>query len=159
MRILRRCSALLALLLLAACDGQGTLPVVSGPIVGEWVAPTEPPLTNQAVDRAEWRLDYREDGTYLSQILWMDGDAVVYRHEAAGEFRVEAGAVSQNVRTWRHWTADRGTWQNEYVARPDEFGPPVPYSAEGGRLTLYYSHSFNEHGIDRGPWQAVFSRR
>ncbi|HEX6040051.1 hypothetical protein [Longimicrobium sp.] len=163
MRILRRSSALIALLLVAACDGGGTLPATAGgPVVGEWSAPTDVPLVNPVADRAEWRLTYRDDGTYTSQILWFDDDRggdVVYRSEASGEYRVEAGALSQNVRTWRHWNEARGTWQSEYVAYPDQFGPPVPYAVEGSRLTLYYSHSYNENGVDGGAWEAVFTRR
>lgn len=163
MRILRRCSVLLALPLAAACDGGGgTLPAGSDPIAGEWVTPTDPPLANAAVDRSELRLTYGEDGSYATEVLWMDDDAadpVVYRLETAGRYRVEAGAVSVSVRTVRHWNAARGAWQEEFVARPDEFGGPVPYSVERDRLTLYYSASSDGHGLSIPPREVVLTRR
>lgn len=152
----------LAVLLAAACDGGGTLPVESDPIVGEWVTPTEPPLLNQTVDRAELRLSYGEDGSYATELLWMDdhaADPVVYRLETEGRYRVEAGAVSVSIRAWRHWTAARGTWQDEYVANPDDFGGSVPYSVDGDRLTLYYSASTDGEGMPLPPREVVFTRR
>lgn len=165
MRILARFSALIAILLLAACDGGGTEPELyaGGPLEGVWAAPAPLVMRVPGEDRAEWRITYRADGTYTSEILSFDDDRgsrpVIYRSEAAGEYRVEAGAVSQTVRTWRWWTEPRGTWQDEHVAYPDQFAPPVPYAVEGDRLTLYYSHSFDENGIDRGPRATVLTRR
>lgn len=168
MRILRRCSALAAVLVLAACDGgggTGPVPYAGGPLEGVWAAPVPAPTVSRVPgeDHAEWRVTYRADGTYTSEILAFDDDrgggTVIYRSEAAGEYRTEAAAVSQTVRTWRWWTEPRGTWQDERVAAPDQFAAPIPYAVEGNRLTLYYSHDFDENGVDRGPRTAVLTRR
>lgn len=160
MRILRTL-LLPAVLLLAACDGDGTLPA-SDPLHGEWIAPTTVRLDPFEVDRGELSYLFRPDGSYEAKLIAWDEhggtSTVVFENRSSGAYRIEAGGLSMRLDRYRSRFGASG-WEDAPISEPPSFGPPLAYTVSGDQLTLHYPAGIGEHGEPTPPSDKVFTRR
>lgn len=161
MRILQRLLILSVLLPLAACDG-GTLPATD-PIHGTWSTPIDLFLGTGDIDRAEHRYTFSPDGTYESTTVGYEragsGWRVVYEGEMRGQYRLEAGGVARNVKSYRWRGEDSPRWQNELVSDQESFGPPMRYTLDDDRLIMHHGPYVGEHGQPFPAEDKVYTRR
>jgi hypothetical protein len=137
MRTVRRFPALLLLLLLAACNGDGLAP---SELVGDWVQRTETEAV-AAWSRHELRLEIRGDGSYTwgntTHADWgRPGDKLLGYSREHGRYSVEGDSLvlqPQRSETWDYLTG--GPTEQDLRDRP---AARFHARVTTGRLVLNY---------------------